>query len=61
MPIKLYFGIFNGSGINNPSWNKTVNLIGRVEVGTADAFRAAVSYYNGSAPRHQFVIVTGHK
>ena len=56
MPIKLYFGIFNGSGINNPSWNKTVNLIGRVEVGTADAFRAAVSYYNGSAPRHQFVI-----
>lgn len=56
IPIKLYFGIFNGSGINNPSWNKTVNLIGRVEVGTADAFRAAVSYYNGSAPRHQFVI-----
>ena len=56
MPLKLYFGIFNGSGINNPSWNKTVNLIGRIEVGTVDAFRAAVSYYNGSAPRHKFVI-----
>ncbi len=56
VPLKLFLGLFNGSGINNPSWNNKINIIGRVEFGRAEGFRAAASYYNGSAPRHAFVV-----
>ena len=35
LPLKFYFGIFNGSGINNPEWGKTVNFVGRAEIGPA--------------------------
>lgn len=56
-PVKLYFGVFNGSGINNPQWGKTVNLVGRVEVGRAtEGLRMAVAYYDGSAPQHDRVV-----
>ena len=48
VPLKLFLGLFNGSGINNPSWNNKINIIGRVEFGRAEGFRAAASYYNGS-------------
>lgn len=60
LPLKLYFGIFNGSGINNPQWGKSVNLIGRVEIGLPiEGMRLALAYYDGSAPPHDRVIEKG--
>ena len=51
LPLKFYFGIFNGSGINNPEWGKTVNFVGRAEIGPAsEGLRLALAYYDGSAP-----------
>lgn len=48
-PLKFYFGVFNGSGTNNPEWNNKVNIIGRVEVGKKESgIQAAVSHYNGN-------------
>lgn len=60
LPLKLYFGIFNGSGINNPKWGTTVNFVGRAEIGPAsEGLRMALAYYDGSAPQHDRVIETG--
>lgn len=60
LPLKLYFGIFNGSGINNPEWGKTVNFVGRAEIGPAsEGLRLALAYYDGSAPQHDRVVETG--
>ncbi len=58
IPLKFFFGIFNGSGINNPEWGRTVNFVGRVEIGQAvnDGWRVALAYYDGSAPMHDRVI-----
>lgn len=51
-PLKAYFGLFNGSGINNPEWGKSVNVITRLEAGGETGFRAAASYYTGFTPNH---------
>ncbi len=58
LPLKFFFGIFNGSGINNPEWGRSVNFVGRVEIGKAvtEGWRVALAYYDGSAPMHDRVI-----
>ena len=56
VPLMVYLGAFNGSGINNPEWGKSVNVVTRLEYGWQTGLRAAVSYYNGSAPRHKQVV-----
>ena len=58
VPLKFFFGIFNGSGINNPEWGRSVNFVGRVEIGKAvpEGWRMALAYYDGSAPMHDRVI-----
>lgn len=46
-PINLELGIYNGSGINNPTWNKGLATGGRLEFGsTKQSFRASVKFYN---------------
>lgn len=52
VPMKVYAGLFNGAGSNNPEWGKKVNVIGRLEVGGEEGLRAAVAYYDGFAPLH---------
>ncbi len=60
IPLKLFFGVFNGSGINNPEWGKSVNFVGRAEIGkNVDGLRLALAYYDGSAPTHDRVIEIG--
>ena len=46
-PINLELGIYNGSGINNPTWNKSLATGGRLEFGSAkEGFRASAKFYN---------------
>lgn len=46
-PINAEFGVYNGSGINNPTWNKSVATGGRLEFGsTKEGFRASAKFYN---------------
>ncbi len=52
VPMKVYAGLFNGAGSNNPEWGKKVNVIGRLEAGGEEGLRAAVAYYDGFAPLH---------
>ena len=52
VPMKVYAGLFNGAGSNNPEWGKKVNVVGRLEAGGEEGLRAAVAYYDGFAPLH---------
>lgn len=46
-PINLELGVYNGSGINNPTWNKALATGGRLEFGsTKGGFRASAKFYN---------------
>lgn len=56
-PLKFFLGVFNGSGINNPEWSSTANVIGRIEAGPEKGLRASVAYYDGTAPRHNWVSI----
>lgn len=46
-PINLEFGVYNGSGINNPTWNKSLATGGKIEFGsTTQGFRMSGRFYN---------------
>ena len=46
-PINVEFGVYNGSGINNPTWNKSVATGGRLEFGSPkQGFRATAKFFN---------------
>jgi len=46
-PINLELGVYNGAGINNPTWSKSVAVGGRLEFGsTKEGFRASAKFYN---------------
>lgn len=46
-PINAEFGVYNGNGINNPQWNKSVAVGGRLEFGsTKEGFRTSAKFYN---------------
>ena len=46
-PINIEFGVFNGSGMSNPVWRKSVATGGRIEFGsTKEGFRTSVKYYS---------------
>lgn len=49
-PVALSFGVFNGSGTNNPEWDNKINLVGRVEIGREHGFKFVASHYNGHTP-----------
>jgi len=50
VPMKVYAGAFNGSGINNPEWSKKVNWVGRWEIGGSEGLRGSLAYYDGYTP-----------
>lgn len=50
IPLKFIGGLFNGSGVNNPEWSKTINLVGKIELGRSEGWFAAASHYNGKTP-----------
>ena len=46
-PINLEYGVYNGSGINNPTWNSSLVQGGRVEFGSMkQGFRATAKYFS---------------
>lgn len=46
-PINAELGVYNGAGINNPTWNKSLAVGGRLEFGsTKEGFRASAKFYN---------------
>lgn len=47
IPITIQGGILNGMGINNPEWQYSPHLFGRLVYGTMDGFRTSVKYYGG--------------
>ena len=50
LPIRLNFGVFNGSGSNNPEWTDNLNFVGRLDVGGETGLSGAISHYNGRTP-----------
>ena len=52
VPLNLIAGDFNGSGTNNPEWEKRVNLMGRIELGGDKGLQGSVAYYHGYSPQH---------
>lgn len=47
IPFTLQAGIYNGVGINNPEWQDSPFILGRLVYGTMDGLRASVKYYGG--------------
>ena len=48
-PINLEYGVYNGSGINNPTWNGSMVQGGRVEFGSMKkGFRATAKYFSAT-------------
>lgn len=46
-PINAELGVYNGSGINNPTWSKSLATGGRLEFGSSkEGFRASGKFYN---------------
>lgn len=46
-PINAEFGVYNGTGINNPTWNKSMAVGGRLEFGSSkEGFRTTAKFYN---------------
>lgn len=46
-PVNVEFGVYNGSGINNPTWNSNLATGGKIEFGsTAQGFRMSGRFYN---------------
>lgn len=46
-PINAELGVYNGNGINNPQWNKSVAVGGRLEFGSLkEGIRTSVKFYN---------------
>lgn len=48
--VKLSAGLFSGSGMNNPRWDNTVNVITRLDVTPAAGLRLSASFYDGNTP-----------
>ncbi len=52
-PIKLYAGVFNGTGINKLVWQKSKNFTTRIEVGDFQrGLSGAFAYYTGKTPNY---------
>lgn len=47
VPVTLQAGLYNGTGINNPEWQESPFVLGRLIYGTMKGFRASVKYYGG--------------
>jgi hypothetical protein len=50
IPVVLKVGLFNGSGVNNPVWQESLNISAKAEYGGERGLQAAASYYNGQTP-----------
>lgn len=50
MPLRVNFGLFNGSGTNNPEWDNKINIVAKLEIGPEMGLHGAVSHYNGHTP-----------
>lgn len=55
-PLTLSLGILSGNGMNNPQWDATANLVGRIDVKPTASTRLSASYYNGRTPIHDMVV-----
>ncbi|MDR0711992.1 MAG: OprO/OprP family phosphate-selective porin [Prevotellaceae bacterium] len=58
-PIVLKVGLFNGSGVNNPVWQESLNISAKAEYGGERGLQAAISYYNGQTPHAQNITMWG--
>lgn len=47
VPVMVQAGVYNGAGINNPQWQDSPFLLGRLIYGTMMGFRTSVKYYGG--------------
>jgi hypothetical protein len=59
VPVVLHAGLFNGSGVNNPVWQKSLNISAKVEYGGEQGLQAAASYYKGHTPYAQNITMWG--
>ncbi|MDR0418808.1 MAG: hypothetical protein LBH34_01170 [Prevotellaceae bacterium] len=53
VPAYIQAGVFNGSGLNSPTWKNNVNVAVRLEIGQNQGLKGALSYYGGKAPSSQ--------
>jgi hypothetical protein len=47
-PLTAHLGVYNGAGINNPQWQQSPFVLGRLVYGTMEGFRAGIKYYGGT-------------
>ncbi|MCC8036213.1 MAG: hypothetical protein LIO77_09850 [Rikenellaceae bacterium] len=50
VPARINFGLFNGSGTNNPEWDNKINIVTKLELGRPLGFHGALGHYNGHTP-----------
>ncbi len=50
IPVTFNIGAFNGSGLNNPTWNNHMNFVARIDANPFRGMRIAGSYYKGKVP-----------
>ncbi len=55
-PLTLSFGVFNGTGINTPTWDNSLNVVGRLTIGAEKkGLFGGVSYYTGETALRQSI------
>ncbi|MFR9534852.1 MAG: porin [Rikenellaceae bacterium] len=59
LPVSIMAGLMNGSGANNPEWTQSVNFVGRLTVGDQKGLQGAASYYTGTTPYAQDIMMYG--
>lgn len=48
--VKATVGFFSGSGVNNPQWDNSLNVITRLDVKPVTGLRVSASFYDGNTP-----------
>lgn len=46
--LKASVGLFSGSGMNNPAWDNSVNIVSRIDARPIAGLRLAASFYDGN-------------
>lgn len=62
LPVDIFLGAMNGTGINNPVWDRHINFVARVSVDDGrifNGFGIALNYYNGHSPYGDAISMAG--
>lgn len=58
-PIALEAGVYNGDGINNPVWTKSLAYSGRILFGSMKGFRATAKFLSSKVDEYENTFIWG--